>query len=55
MELKHLMMIEKMSLKQLTINAPLHNEKIKFLEAYMQQTSLQIYNVIAAFEEEKES
>ena len=51
MALKH----EKLSLKQFTINVPVYNEKIKYLEAYMPHTSLQIYSGISDFEDKKKA
>ena len=55
MSFKHLMIIEKASLKQFTINVHVCNEKIKYLEAYMPHTSLQISNCISALEDKKKA
>ena len=51
MLLKHLIIIEKESMKQFTVNVHEYNEKIKYLETFMPHTSLQINNGISALED----
>ena len=55
MSLKHLIIIEKASMKQFTINVHVYNEKIKYLEAFMPHTSLQINNGISTLEDIKKA